>query len=293
MKKYLILTIAVIMLTGCSKSSPVIEPEIPQTAEEIRSVETENLLNKDGMTILERYSAPGGYTRIEVEEESFAEFLRNQKLKPYGEKVLYYDGREKNREDVYDSVLDVDIGNRDLHQCADAVMLLRGEYLYSQELYEDINFHFVSGFKAEYSKWREGYRIKVDGNNVSYYSGADPSSSYVSFRKFMDMVFSYSGTLSLERELSSIDIEEMRIGDVFIKGGSPGHAVIVVDMAEGQDGNKLFILAQSYMPAQQTQVLINPNNKEISPWYTLDEMDNLKTPEWTFELDQLRRWIDG
>ena len=119
------------------------------------------------------------------------------------------------------------------------------------------------------------------------------SSSYVSFRKFMDMVFSYSGTLSLERELSSIDIEEMRIGDVFIKGGSPGHAVIVVDMAEGQDGNKLFILAQSYMPAQQTQVLINPNNKEISPWYTLDEMDNLKTPEWTFELDQLRRWIDG
>jgi hypothetical protein len=293
MKKYLILTIAVIILTGCSKSSPVMEAEIPKAAEEIRSVETENLLNKDGMTILERYSTPEGYSRIDLEENSFGEFLRSQKLKPYGEKVLYYDGREKNRTDVYDSVYDVDIGNRDLHQCADAVMLLRGEYLYSQELYEDINFHFVSGFKAEYSKWREGYRIKVDGNNVSYYSGADPSSSYESFRKYMDMVFAYSGTISLEKELSSVDIDEMQIGDVFIKGGSPGHAVIVVDMAVNENNDKIFILAQSYMPAQQTQILINPSNKGINPWYTLDKMDTLVTPEWTFELDQLRRWIDG
>lgn len=292
MKKYLPLLIAVLVLVGCSQSKSENKTELPIPPVEPEIILEESILNKDGMTILERYAPPKGYNRIEVADGSFADFLRNQKLKIYGDKVLYYDGREKNRTDVYDSVFDVDIGDRDLHQCADAVMLLRGEYLFEKGKFEDIKFNFVSGFKAEYSKWMEGYRIKVDGNNVSYYLSTDPSSSYESFRKYMDMVFAYSGTLSLENELVPVSIEDMEIGDVFIKGGSPGHAVIVVDVALSSGNNKVFMLAQSYMPAQQTQLLINPNNEGISPWYSLDNMSALKTPEWTFELDQLRRFND-
>lgn len=292
MKKYLPLLIAVLVLVGCSQSKSENKTELPIPPVEPEIILEESILNKDGMTILERYAPPKGYNRIEVADGSFADFLRNQKLKIYGDKVLYYDGREKNRTDVYDSVFDVDIGDRDLHQCADAVMLLRGEYLFEKGKFEDIKFNFVSGFKAEYSKWMEGYRIKVDGNNVSYYLSTDPSSSYESFRKYMDMVFAYSGTLSLENELVPVSIEDMEIGDVFIKGGSPGHAVIVVDVALNSGNNKVFMLAQSYMPAQQTQLLINPNNEGISPWYSLDNMSALKTPEWTFELDQLRRFND-
>lgn len=292
MKKYLPLLIAVLVFVGCSQSKSENKTELPIPPVEPEIILEESILNKDGMTILERYAPPKGYNRIEVADGSFADFLRNQKLKIYGDKVLYYDGREKNRTDVYDSVFDVDIGDRDLHQCADAVMLLRGEYLFEKGKFEDVKFNFVSGFKAEYSKWMEGYRIKVDGNNVSYYLSTDPSSSYESFRKYMDMVFAYSGTLSLENELVPVSIEDMEIGDVFIKGGSPGHAVIVVDVAVSSGNNKVFMLAQSYMPAQQTQLLINPNNEGISPWYSLDNMSALKTPEWTFELDQLRRFND-
>ena len=292
MKKYLALLITVSVLVGCSQSKPENITELPVPPVEPEIILEESILNKDGMTILERYAPPKGYIRIEAVDGSFADFLRNQELKTYGDKVLYYDGREKSRTDVYDSVFDVDIGDRDLHQCADAVMLLRGEYLFEKGEFEDIKFNFVSGFKAEYSKWMEGYRIKVDGNNVSYYLGTDPSSTYESFRNYMDMVFAYSGTLSLENELVPVSIEDMEIGDVFIKGGSPGHAIIVVDMALNSENNKVFMLAQSYMPAQQTQVLLNPNHEEISPWYSLDNMSSLKTPEWTFELDQLRRFND-
>lgn len=292
MKKYLALLITVSVLVGCSQSKPENITELPVPPVEPEIILEESILNKDGMTILERYAPPKGYIRIEAVDGSFADYLRNQELKAYGEKVLYYNGREKSRTDVYDSVFDVDIGDRDLHQCADAVMLLRGEYLFEKGKFEDIKFNFVSGFKAEYSKWMEGYRIKVDGNNVSYYLGTDPSSTYESFRNYMDMVFAYSGTLSLENELVPVSIEDMEIGDVFIKGGSPGHAIIVVDMALNSENNKVFMLAQSYMPAQQTQVLLNPNHEEISPWYSLDNMSSLKTPEWTFELDQLRRFND-
>jgi len=45
----------------------------------------------------------------------------------------------------------------------------------------------------------------------------------------------------------STNIEEINIGDVFIVGGSPGHAVIVVDMAQNDNNEKIFLLAQSYI----------------------------------------------
>ena len=301
-KTIIILSILLLLTTGCKQTEELelmgppdkilveseaeIEVEVKAETEIKEEIYT---VNEDGVTIEERYPTPGNYTRVEVATNSFGEFLRTQKLKPYGEKVIYFDGREKNSNGVYDSVFDVDIGDRDLHQCADAIMLLRGEYLYSHGLYDEISFNFVSGFKAEYKKWVEGYRIKVDGNNVSYYKATDQLDTYKSFRKYMDMVMAYAGTLSLEQELESIDIDDMEIGDVFIIGGSPGHGVIIVDMAE-LNGEKIFLLAQSYMPAQQTQILLNPMDENLSPWYSLKGKEKLITPEWKFELDDLRRF---
>lgn len=283
-----ILCATLFICCGCSS-----EINKSSTTSKINTVDkTETILvNKEKNTIKERYYVPKGYERISVEENSFGEFLRNSKLEKYGEKVKYYNGKTKNKENIYDSVFDVDIGDRDLHQCADAVMLLRAEYLYQNERYDEISFEFVNGFKAEYSKWRMGYRINVGENSCSYYKGAQPDNSYSTFRNYMDLVFAYSSTLSLEKELKSVDINDMQIGDVFIKGGSPGHCVIVVDMAQNKStGEKVFMLAQSYMPAQQTQLLINPNDKNLSPWYSLDFGDTLNTPEWTFTKDQLKRF---
>ena len=277
-------------LTGCGKNLDVESPKV--ISKEAITPQKQSYVNPEGMTIQERYLLPENYTRIEVVENSFEEFLRKQKLKSYGQKVLYYDGKIKSSKGVYDSAFDVDIGGKNLHQCADAIMLLRAEYLYSQELYDELSFNFVSGFKADYKKWMEGYRIRVEGNNAVYYKATEPSNTYESFRKYMDMVFAYSGTLSLEKELEGVHIEDMEIGDVFIIGASPGHAVIIVDMAINDNGEKIFLLAQSYMPAQQTQLLINPMDKNISPWYSLSGKDKLITPEWTFELNELKRFVD-
>lgn len=289
----LLFVIILVLLTSCKPIKSNVESPSPiNVSEEGEVAKDICYIISSGSTIEERYLSLEGFKRVEVNKDSFGEFLRNQRLKPYGEKVLYYDGRKKASRGVYDSVIDVDIGDRNLHQCADAIMLLRGEYLYSIGAYDKIAFNFVSGFRAEYRKWMEGYRIKVEGNNVSYYKATQSSNTYEGFRKFMDMVFAYSGTLSLEREMESVDIEDMEIGDVFIIGGSPGHAVIIVDMAIDDANEKIFLLAQSYMPAQQTQILINPMDNNISPWYSLKDKEKLITPEWSFELDQLRRFKD-
>ncbi len=116
--------------------------------------------------------------------------------------------------------------------------------------------------------------------------------SYRTFRKYTDTVFMYAGSYSLNQELKPVkNINEMKIGDVFIKGGFPGHAIIVIDMAINKSNNKkLFLLAQSYMPAQEIHILVNPSNDNLSPWYELDFGQTLDTPEWRFSRGQLKRF---
>jgi hypothetical protein len=249
-----------------------------------------SLINESGSTIAERIDVPEGFERILAEEESFEMYLRSFPLKPHGSEVKYYNGNTKSAK-VYIAVLAIDVGDRDLQQCADAVMRLRAEYLYSIAEFDKIHFNFTNGFRAEYAKWVQGYRVAINGNDTSWVKRTGAAEDYESFRKYLDMVFAYAGTASLSKEMQQTSIEDMKIGDVFIKGGSPGHCVIVVDMAEKKEtGQKLFLLAQSYMPAQDIHILKNPQNDEGNPWYSLEPGESLDTPEWDFTTEQLKRF---
>ncbi|SHH40948.1 DUF4846 domain-containing protein [Flavobacterium johnsoniae] len=242
-------------------------------------------------TIQQRFQLPQGFVREEESKTSFDYFLRNLPLKPLGSNVLYFDGTTKPNRNVYEAVVDLPIGKQDLHQCADAVMRLRADYFYSQKQYDKIHFNFTNGFRADFSKWAAGYRIAIKGNKTSWIKTAKPSDSYETYWKYLEKVFMYAGTASLEKELKPINALDIKIGDVFIKGGFPGHAVIVVDMAVNPKNNqKIMLLAQSYMPAQELQILKNPNNSSLSPWYAVDFGTSLQTPEWTFSSSQLKRF---
>lgn len=178
-----------------------------------------------------------------------------------------------------------------MHQCADAIMRLRAEYLWKKGKYDQIHFNFTNGFRVDYSEWMKGKRILVQGNKTSWIPSKSPSNTYADFWEYMEMIFQYSGTLSLSKELIPISAENIQIGDVLIKGGSPGHAVIVVDMViNPETKEKLFLLAQSYMPAQEIQVLKNPIDYLSNPWYYFSELDVLATPEWTFYKGELKRF---
>lgn len=300
-KVYLALNIIIIplLITACSlkenlinRTGNVNEKTAGTEKTELNAAgEKGNLINKDGSTIQERFKTPEGFERIKTEEGSFGEYLRNLPLKPHGSKVHYYNGGIKAG-NVYEAVIDIDIGTRDLQQCADAVMRLRAEYLYKKGLYNSIHFNFVNGFKADFVTWSQGNRIRVEGNNAYWVpQAAEPSNDYETFRKYLDMVFAYANTLSLSQEMKKVPVTDMNIGDVFIKGEEPGHCVIVVDMAENKNtGEKKFIIAQSYMPAQDIHILKNPQNGDGNPWYPLDFGEKLITPEWIFNKDQLMRF---
>jgi hypothetical protein len=247
------------------------------------------IINEKGMTLQTRFNPPEGFQRKPVDEDSFANYLRNLPLKPAGTKVKYFNGDIKY-DDVYDAVVDMEISNRDLQQCADAIMRLKGEYLYSIKAYDQISFTLTNGFKMDYIEWTKGNRVIVNGNKTIWQKTAEPSNTYKDFRNYMEFVFIYAGTLSLSKSLHSKNIKDIAIGDVFVWGGSPGHAVIVVDVAENNDGEKVFLLAQSYMPAQETQILKNNNDDKLSPWYSANIVGELYTPQWTFDVSQLKTW---
>lgn len=253
--------------------------------------QSKEIIIPKGTTLQTRILPPRGYQRKSADKNSFDEYLRNLPLKPHNSEVLTYNGGIKPNYDAYVAVVNLPIGNKDLHQCADAVMRLRAEYLWNQKQYDKIHFNFTNGFRVDYSEWMKGKRIVVKGNATSWVQSKEPSNTYDDFWQYMEMIFNYAGTLSLSKELQPVTIENIQIGDVFIKGGSPGHAVIVVDVAVNPKTNKkIFLLAQSYMPAQEIQILENPNNKDLSPWYSTDFENQLQTPEWIFDQTQLKRF---
>jgi hypothetical protein len=297
-KKYLVMYLFfAFTLTSCNSIQKIQDLTPAETPENIPALESipiekpnESLqIKESGMTILERFPAPKDSERTLLEDGSFGEYLRNLPLKAFGEQVTYFNGGKKP-DRAYLSVVDQDITQRNLQQCADAIMRLKGEYHYARGEYDKIAFHFVNGFLCDFETWSKGNTVAIEGNNTFWTRKASNDDSYESFRKYMDLVHAYASTLSLEDELQAVNTMEMKVGDVFVKGGSPGHSIIVVDMAEDMvSGKKYFMLAQSYMPAQETQILRNLNDLFLNPWYELKE-GSLKTPEWEFEEGSLKRF---
>lgn len=239
------------------------------------------VLNPTADNVTQRFTVPAGYERVKTDANSFAAFLQALPLKPVGTHAKTYQHKIAATDAYTAAVVDLSLGDQDLQQCADAVMRLRGEYLYHQKNYNAIAFKFGSGFRCDYVHYANGYRY----HNDKWILKGKPDYSYPNFLHYMDLVFAYAGTLSLEKELKKVDsASDLKIGDVFIHGGSPGHCFIVMDMAENTTHKKVFLLAQSYMPAQDIQILQNG-----SPWFSLDKPAGIPYQE-LIDIKYLRRF---
>lgn len=240
-----------------------------------------------------RFAPPPGFERIALPEGSFGAFLREHPLRAGRGRVMLHDGSAKARQDVHLAVLDLDIGRKDLQQCADTIIRLRAEWLWSRGEHEALAFRFTSGDLCKWTDWARGQRPRVRGNEVSFVASAAPDASRESFRRWLDTVFTYAGTISLHRELTSVKAtDRIEAGDVFIQAGSPGHAMLVVDVVvHPATRERRFLLVQGFMPAQDAHVVVHPETG--GPWYREGFGELLETPEWTFRADERRRFAVG
>ena len=286
MKRYFVFIMAalcLLSLTACRGAKN------NSTTDIVSEVTERPIINPNGNVLEERINPPVGYERTPCAENSFADFLRKYPLKEDKSPVLLYNGRKKSNQNAHTAVFKLPIENEDLQQCADSVMRIYAEYFWNTGEYDKISFRLTDGFQADYSKWRNGYRITVNSNKASWVKSKSPDDSYDCFKKYMRMVFAYAGTMSMEKECTSISLDEIKIGDVFLHGGSPGHVVMIADLCENETGEKAFLLAQGYMPAQEFHILKNPKHSD-DPWYYTNEIAYpLATPEYTFNDGSLKR----
>ena len=248
-----------------------------------------------GPTVKTRIKAPKDYNwRIE-EPESFGEFLQNLKLEPVGTKILDYKKNPISNQFAHVAVIKKDIGEKDLQQCADAVIRLRADYLWERNKQEKIAFHFTSGNLYKWNDYKNGIRpVLSSSNKVHFEKRASFDDSYEGFKKYLEIIFNYAGTISLNQETTKvIQNQSIKTGDILVTPGSPGHAVIIVGSAENAKGDKVYLLAQGYTPAQSIHIITNPYNEQFNPWYKLDLKKNPTiTARYTFNETNIRAFKD-
>ncbi|KAB1230263.1 DUF4846 domain-containing protein [Chryseobacterium viscerum] len=279
-----------LILTGCRKEKS--SDRLLAEPDKNEHLITENALpiHKNKNTIRERFSPPEGYKWVEEKPDSFGYFIENFKLKPYGTQILKYDGTPISTQHLHEGVFDLDTGNKDLQQCADAAIRMRAEYLYKAKRFDEIKFHFTNGDLFSWNDYKNGIRAFVNGNSVSFRKTAVFDDSYHSFRDYLDLIFNYAGTISLNKETKPVTKNsDLKTGDILITPGSPGHIVFISGVCRNQKGKKLFLLSEGFTPAQSVHVLSNPFNPYFTPWYDLDiNAAETKTARYIFKPTNFR-----
>ena len=241
--------------------------------------------------IITRFTPPKGYFWMKEQPGSFGEYLVNFPLHPPGFPVRDYRMVPVKTQDRHVALLKIDVGDKDLQQCADAWMRLYAEYLWSQKRFDEIGFELTSGQFFSWNDYKNGTRTKEAGKRVRFIKTGKVDDSYETFREYLNIIFRYAGTISLDREsVPVLKNSEIKSGDYLIKPGSPGHSVIIVGVARNNAGKRLYLLAESFMPAQDIHILRNPDAK-LSPWYELDvNAPQTVTAKYIFKPTSIKRF---
>ncbi len=236
---------------------------------------------------------PVGYERVAYNQNTFAIWLRQFPLRE-NDTVYFYYGYPKTNQTWQYKVLDISTGKKDLQQCADAVMRLKAEYLFSRKAYNEINFLTSQGKELSFLNYVNGRRCNARryASVDDHFNNGEATISHDCLMGFLENVFTNCGTYSLKLMGKSMtDYKTIASGDYIVKVGSPGHAMMVADVVENkQNGKKMFMLLQGYMPAQDIHIVKNLSNEAISPWYEIENNEWINTPGYTFKIAELYKW---
>lgn len=263
--------------TGKSESTPVPTP----------TPTPYKYINEEGQKISTRFNAPEGFTKVEVEEGSFAEYLRNLPLKPYTDCALLWD-KTINDSAPWHGVIKQDICDQNTQQCVDTVIRLWAEYLFANERYEEISFDFFTTpvFHCDFVTWASGQRVKIVNNKPIWYENENVQKddySYENLTKYLEYVYMYANTNSYKMQTTKISYDDLSIGDMIIAvsselnkanpdlGASLGHAMIIVDMAVNAEGEKVYLIAEGNTPATQPYIISSDKNGYGGIWVKMKD----------------------
>lgn len=265
MKNYLVYTLLLLILSACNTH---VARSAFDSSEDIKNTQVAMLVNYKELAVDLRFKTPEGYSRQPIQSE-FGQYIHGIKLKPCSVPAFTYDGIEKLNPNLYVGVLNLEPLKKNVQFYANAILRLRAEHSFIQKHYT--NFNFAEDIDT--------YKQYVKGDF-----------SYKKFLAYLDYMLLNTSPNTIDSMLEDIALEEMAVGDLFYQSSHlKSNAVLVIDVAVDQHGNKLFLLAHSHYPGQDIQVLSNPSNEFISPWYE-NKKGVLLTPEWRFSSSDLKRF---
>lgn len=236
---------------------------------------------------------PESFSRVEVSPGSFGAYLRTLRLLPPGSEVISYRGETilEGADPRLAAVVDLDIGEQDLQQCADAIIRLHAEWAFAINR-PSMVYRAGDGTSFDFQRYLAGERVTAVGGKLQAKKTARPQpQSRSALRAFLQSVFAWVNTRAVEHFAQKVATDDIAPGDFFVMSGNPfGHAVLVLDVAQDDRGKKMLLLGQSYMPAQSFHIL---RASAEATWFELDPAkETLDTPFWQpFPLHSLRRFL--
>lgn len=190
-------------------------------------------------TVATAFPVPSGYTA--VDGGAFGAYLGALRVLDPAVPVRTYDGRIV---DHRARVIDLPMVPGDLQQCADSAIRVRAEW--QRSVGQSPSFHATSGDPLPWSRYEAGEKPYDDHGKIAWKPGSSRQ-----WDDYLASVFMWAGTRSLAYDTTAVD--DPRPGDVVVYPGSPGHAVVLLEVAKRGD-DTLVLFAEGYMPAQNFHV---------------------------------------
>ena len=224
-------------------------------------------------TIRYSYPPPAGASRVDV--DAYGDWLRDLSLRDPSVPVRTYTGAIVPHDDA--RVIELPLVSGNLQQCADTAIRLRAEWLKQTGQDDAILFHATSGDAMPWPRYQAGERAYETGNHLAWRSTGTPAT----WDEYLSAVFMWAGTRSLDADTTRPS--SPRPGDLLLLPGSPGHAVVILDVATWQDRTWLLV-GEGFMPAQDFHLELGPDSGWW-PWHA-----GLHMGPWDFPQSSLRRW---
>lgn len=219
-------------------------------------------------TIEQIYAPPHGFNRLKVNKNSFAAYLRDLPVLKDSINVLDFKNRIwiKSSDSTLAGVVPIDISGKRLWQCMDILIRMHADYLDKSD-YINMNYPLPDGTMLSWQEWQKGIRPVFKGTRFNKILNSKYDSSPRSFSRYLNTIFEYSGTQSFWHYYPDIDLKDIIPGDFIVKKGKKGHAVLIVDIAVNEVGDKVALIGQGDTPACQFYLL---KQTDGNLWFNID-----------------------
>ncbi len=227
--------------------------------------------NGEDLTTL--YPEPAGYRRVAVAAGSFAEYVRGRAVLSDTAVVRYFDGRQVQQGPGSPRVIDLPFLFRtDVEQCADMALRLVSEYFWETGKADSLSFRLQNGQQIEWREWRAGRRLRYDAQSDRHVvSRGAADSSRAAFEGFLYYLFHWTGSVALKRDLRRVSASELQPGDLIVQNtsGAMGHVSVILDAAVNGEGERLYLIANGWTPAQSMFIRQPQAGEGVDGWFTL------------------------